>query len=443
MFCLSVLLYVDRICISAAKDQIARDLSLDDRQMGWVLSVFALGYALFQTPGGSLADRLGPRRVLSGIVVFWSAFTGLTAAAFNLPTMLATRFLFGAGEAGAFPGIARATYSWLPMQERGVVQGINFSGSRVGGAASLIAIPALIGAVGWRLSFVVLMAIGFAWAGFWYRWFRDDPAQHPRIEPAELDYILTHRQQGSAQCSARVSDLAETADRRLPEERETFGQPGGSVGRPATTLSDRGISLSTVLSSGSLWLVSLQYFCSNFTFFFCLTWLFPHLKATYQLSGVQAGLYSAGPLVCGAFGNWAAGWLVDRIYRDGRWVLSRRVPAMLGFALATVGLVASVRAQTPLASIVWFSLAVFGADMTLAPSWSFCIDIGKQQAGVVSGTMNMAGNLGSFLTALAFPYLAEWTGSNTPFFFVAAGLNALAVGAWLLLDPRRSLEEAR
>jgi len=452
-FCLSVLLYVDRVCISAAKDHIAHDLSLDDRAMGWVLSAFALGYALLQTPGGWLADRVGPRRLLSGIVLFWSAFTGLTATAFNLPAMLLTRFLFGAGEAGAFPGIARAAYSWIPMQERGIVQGINFSGSRVGGAVSLVAVPALIDALGWRPSFVVLMAIGCVWAAWWYRWFRDDPAQHRHIKPAELEYILTHRQQVTtvqdARRSARISDTADTAGCRSPGDQETCVPSGGSVGRPATAPGPatapnaEAISLGAFFSSGNLWLVSLQYFCSNFTFFFCLTWLFPHLKATYQLSGIQAGLYSAAPLVGGALGNWAAGWLVDRIYRDGRWVLSRRIPAMLGFALAAVGLVASVRAQTPLTSIIWFSLAVFGADMTLAPSWSFCIDIGKQQAGVVSGTMNMAGNLGSFLTALAFPYLAEWTGSNTPFFFVAAGLNILAVGAWGLLDPRRGWEEAR
>ena len=130
-FCLSVLLYVDRICISTAKNEIASDLSLNDRQMGWVLSVFALGYALFQTPGGWLADRLGPRRALSIIVVIWSIFTGLTAAAFNFLSMLIVRFLFGAGEAGAFPSLARATFSWIPMQERGAVQGINFSGSRI------------------------------------------------------------------------------------------------------------------------------------------------------------------------------------------------------------------------------------------------------------------------------------------------------------------------
>jgi ACS family glucarate transporter-like MFS transporter len=404
-FCLSVLLYVDRVCISVAEETIRQDLSLSKTQMGWVLSAFALGYALCQTPAGFLADRFGPRRILSAVVVFWSAFTGLTAAAFNLVTLLVTRLLFGAGEAGAFPGIARATFSWIPMQERGIVQGINFSGSRVGGAIALWCLPGMIVYMGWRMSFLVLMLVGFVWAAFWYLWFRDDPTERSTIDEDELKYILANRQQ--------VKPSAE-ADESLP--------------------------LSNMAGSSSMWLISIQYFCSNFTFFFCLTWFFPHLKETYDLKAVQAGLYSSVPLLCGALGNWFSGWLVDRIYRGGNWVFSRRGPAIAGFALAATGVIGSAFAGSPLSSIIWFSIAIFGADMTLSPSWSFCIDIGKQHAGAVSGTMNMAGNLGSFLTALAFPYLADWTDSDMPFFFVAAGLNAMAILVWLAADPRRDLE---
>lgn len=405
-FCLSVLLYVDRVCISAAEGPISSDLSLSKQQMGWVMSAFALGYALCQTPSGLLADRLGPRRVLSAIVLFWSIFTGLTAATWNLASLLITRFLFGAGEAGAFPGIARATYSWIPMNERGIAQGINFSGSRIGAAFALPAIAALIGSIGWRASFVVLMLVGFVWAVFWYFWFRDDPTEHSGISPEELEHILASRQRQGA-------------------DEPVTARP--SLGRLAT--------------STNLWLLSAQYFASNFTFFFCLTWLFPHLKSTFSLAGVEAGFYAAAPLIGGAFGNWASGILVDRLYRAGHWVASRRGPAILGFLLAAVGLGGSLDAASPLQSIVWFSLAVFGADMTLSPSWSACIDIGRRHAGIVSGTMNMAGNIGSFVTALAFPYLLAWTSSPTPFFYVAAGLNLAAVFAWLFVDPRRGLED--
>jgi ACS family glucarate transporter-like MFS transporter len=372
--------------------------------MGWVLSAFALGYALCQTPAGWLADRLGPRRILAAIVVFWSVFTGLTAAAVNLATLLAARFVFGAGEAGAFPGVARAIYSWIPLEERGLVQGINFSGARLGAAFAMPLVAFMIGQFGWRASFVILMMVGFVWAVCWLSWFRDEPAEHPRMEPAELEYILSHRQQRT----------------------------------PSDEACDE-LTVSDLTASTNLWILSLQYFCSNFTFFFALTWLFPHLQKTYSLGGVEAGLYTAAPLVGGAVGNWFSGWLVDRIYRIGRWEASRRVPAIVGFGLSAIGLVGNVYAESAWSSIVWFSLAIFGADMTISPSWSVCIDIGKRHAGMVSGTMNMAGNLGSFVTALAFPYLAAWTGSYEPFFFIAAGLNILGAVVWTIIDPRRPL----
>jgi ACS family glucarate transporter-like MFS transporter len=403
-FLLSVLLYVDRVCISTAKAQVAGDLKLSDTEMGWVLSAFALGYALCQTPAGVLADRLGPRSILTAVVVFWSMFTGLTAAAWNLATMLVARFLFGAGEAGAFPGLARATYAWFPMQERGLVTGINFSGARIGAACTLPLMALAIERLGWRLSFVALMAIGFVWAAVWFLWFRNDPQEHPQVGQAELQHILKHRQQ-------------QTSGKQQPR-----------------------VSLLQLALSANVWLICLQYFGSNFTFFFCLTWMHPYLKQTYQLDAVTAGVYAAVPFLCGAAGNWTAGWLVDRMYHAGRWTASRRVPAMAGFVLSAAGVLGMAYADTPLAAALWLSLAVFGADMTLAPSWSFCIDIGRASSGMVSGTMNMAGNIGSFVTGLAFPYLAAWTGSHMPFFYVAAGLSVLSAAVWMLVDPRRSLE---
>jgi ACS family glucarate transporter-like MFS transporter len=415
-FGLSVLLYVDRVCISVAKESVAGDLSLNEKQMGWIFSAFTLGYALCQTPGGYLADRLGPRRVLAMIVALWSLFTGLTAAAFGFISLFVVRFLFGAGEAGAFPGIARAVYSWIPMRERGLVQGINFSGSRLGAAFALPLVALLIDGVegpqglsgiGWRPTFVLLMMVGLVWAACWYRWFRDDPAELGSISESELQLIRTNRQDGSAD------------------------NAGG----------DRGIA--TTVSRGNLGLLCGQYFASNFTFFYCLSWMFPTLKQTYQLSGLQAGLYASVPLLCGALGNWFSGWLIDAIYARGHWVASRRVPAIIGFTLAVFGLAGSLVAETALSSSIWFSLAIFGADMTLSPSWSTCIDVGRERAGVISGTMNMAGNIGAFLTSLAFPYFAAWTltampglsNENIPFFVVAAALNVAAVAMWLAINP--------
>jgi MFS transporter, ACS family, glucarate transporter len=403
-FLLSFLLYVDRVCISTAKAPIVEELGLTDEQFGWILSAFAFGYALLQTPSGALADRLGARRVLAFVVVFWSVFTGLTAAAWNFVSMLVVRFLFGAGEAGAFPGMARVVYSWIPVKERGTVKGVNFSASRLGAALTMPVLPWMILTFGWKESFLILMGFGFVWAGVWWWWFRDEPADHRGIDPAELEHILAHRQDAGA-------------------------APGASAPLP----------VGRMLASRNLWLMMGQYFAGNFTFFFCLTWLYPYVQKTYQLSYVEAGWYAMIPLVCGALGNIFSGGCVDRLYQAGHPALSRRLPACVGFALAAVGLVMSVGQGSVGGAVFWLSIAIFGADMTLSPSWSFCIDIGGPHAGKVSGTMNMAGNLGSALVAILFPYLLAWTGGARTFFYVGAALNFVAIGLWLLTRPERKL----
>jgi MFS transporter, ACS family, glucarate transporter len=403
-FFLSLLLYVDRVCISTAKEPIVRDLQLTDQQFGWILSAFAFGYALLQTPSGALADRLGARKVLAVVVTLWSIFTGLTAVAWNFTTMLIVRFLFGAGEAGAFPGMARTVYSWIPVRERGLVKGINFSASRLGAAITMPLLPLLIAAVGWKLAFVLLMVVGFVWAGLWWWWFRDEPAEHPGIDPVELAYITANRQGANA---------------------------------PVTPITP--LPMSRMLASGNLWLMMIQYFGSNFTFFFCLSWLFPYVQKTYNLSYTEAGFYTMIPLFGGALGNVVSGWLVDSIYRSGRKSLSRRIPAIIGFALAAIGLVFSVGQAEVWGAVLWLTIAIFGADMTLSPSWSFCIDIGGRHAGKVSGTMNMAGNLGSAVVAILFPYLLAWTGGPSAFFYVGAAMNGLAILCWSLARPDRPI----
>lgn len=403
-FLLSVLLYIDRVCISVAKEPIAGALNLSDTQIGWVLSIFALGYALAQTPSGILNDRFGPRIILTAVVSFWSLFTALTGAAWNYVVLLITRFVFGVGEAGAFPGIARATFSWIPIKERGIVTGINFSGSRLGAAFALPVVAWMIESLGWRMSFFALGGIGFVWALIWYWWFRDDPQQHKGITEKEKAYILETRQQVT---------------------REEVEQLSGGL----------------LFKSKNMWLAMGQYFASNFTFFFSLTWLFPHIKSEYGLDAVEAGFYASAPLVFGALGNYFSGFLVDKIFSNGKWRLSRRLPAILGFALASIGLMASLYMETAFGAVVFLSIAIFGADMTLSPSWSFCVDIGKNNAGAVSGTMNMAGNIGSFITALAFPYLLSWFGSVEPFFITAAVLNIIAIFLWTRTKPEMSLTE--
>lgn len=404
-FLLALLLYVDRICISVAKEPISEAMGLSDKQMGWVLAAFSLGYAFFQTPSGILADRFGPRKILAAIVSIWSLFTALTGLAFNFISLLTVRFLFGAGEAGAFPGMSRAIYSWIPLKERGIVTGINFSGSRLGAAFALPAVAWMIDSFGWRTTFFALGAIGVLWAVAWFLFFRDNPEDHKGISATEKEFILSTRQ-----------------------DRET-------------SISKEKIHFGRLLKSKNMWLAMGQYFCSNFTFFFALTWLFPHIKSEYGLTTVEAGFYTALPLVFGAFGNWFSGWLIDSIFKNGQWNRSRIFPASLGFLFAAIGLFGSIYMDNAIGAILFLSLAIFGADMTLPPSWAFCVDIGKKHAGAVSGTMNMAGNIGAFITALLFPYLLAWTGSTTLFFIIGGILNLLAIALWYQMKPEKHFSE--
>lgn len=264
-FLLALLLYVDRICISVAKEPISEALSLSDKQMGWVLAIFSLGYAFFQTPSGMLADRLGPRKVLASIVTIWSIFTALTGYAWNFISLLIVRFLFGAGEVGAFPGMTRAIYSWIPLKERGLVTGVNFSGSRLGAAFALPLVVWLIDSFGWRVSFLIMGIVGVLWAVAWYILFRDNPEDHKALSEEEKEFIIANRQEKK------------------------------------TNVAKESLHLGTLLKSKNMWYAMIQYFCSNFTFFFALTWLFPHVKSEYNLNTLEAGLYTSIPLIFGAF----------------------------------------------------------------------------------------------------------------------------------------------
>jgi ACS family glucarate transporter-like MFS transporter len=194
-----------------------------------------------------------------------------------------------------------------------------------------------------------------------------------------------------------------------------------------------------IMSSKNMWLAMGQYIASNFTFYFTISWMYPYLQERFVLGGVEAGFYSSVPLLAGAAGNWFSGWWVDKLYKTGKLTISRRLPAIVGFALAAFGILMMLVSDTPQVSIIFLSIAIFGADMTLSPSWSFCIDIAKDHAGAVSGTMNMAGNLGAFVTIIAFPYLLKWTGNHNVFFYVCALLSLSAIVIWLFMRPNHPI----
>ena len=401
LFVFSFLTIVDRVAISAAKGDMSRELGISDVTFGVIFGVFALGYALFQIPSGWAADRFGPRMFLALIVVLWSVFTGLTGAVTASAALIAIRFTFGAAEAGIYPTASRAIYSWAPRRGRGAAQGLLFVGSRLGAAFGLSVVSFVMASLGWRATFWVLAALGVVLAAGWYGWFRNDPSEKKSVSAAEIEYI-------------RSSDGAAQAE----------AAPEG----PWPQL---------VLSKNALLLMA-QYFASNFTFFIAFSWLLPYLKAQYSLTAVEAGAYASIPLYFGAFGNWLSGNIVDAVYRRGRWRVSRLAPALIGFVVGTVSLIAAASMPNVLGAVVCFSLATLGVDMTLSPSWTCCQDIAGARTGVLSGAMNMIGNIGSFVSSVTFPLLLEATGTAAFYFYAAAALNVLAMFCWWRINPNRS-----
>jgi ACS family glucarate transporter-like MFS transporter len=303
------------------------------------------------------------------------------------------------GEAGAFPGAAQAFFRWLPVKDRGFAHGINFSGSRLGAAFSAFLMPWLIIQIGWRWTFAVNGLIGIVWATVWLLWFRDNPKDNRRVNKEELDYIE----------KGRVSDFTATV-------KSSFAE---------------------VFTSLNMSLAMLQYFASNVTFFISLTWLPSYLRTQWP-NDPKAIYWSALPLTFAAFANWVAGAMVTQLFKRGYHVWSRRATAMVGFALGVLGLVLAMQTENLYLFVLWFSLATFGVDMTLSPSWAFCNDIGGAHSGAVSGSMNMVGNIGAALSAIMFPLLQNSeTGSANTFFTLAAGLNFVAIVTWCFMNPNR------
>jgi len=319
------------------------------------------------------------------VVTAWSALTAATGMVHTYLVMLVTRFTFGMAEAGAFPGATRAIVNWLEPGKRGLANGVMFSGSRIGGAFAFPVITWLIAATDWRRSFFILGTAGLAWAVAWIILFRD----YPR-DPKAAD-----------------------------------------AGKPTAFAAAKVKFSWDVFRSWPLFLAMVQYFASNFTFYLCLTWMFVYLLETYHLSPEQASGYAAMPLLFGAASQWVTGWFVDSLSRSRFRGWSRRLPAIVGFALSGGGMLALAWADTANYAVACFTVATFGADMTISPSWSFCGDIGGTHAASVSASMNMIGNLGSFASAGIFPVLLALTGSGSAYFAVAAAMNFAAIGCWI------------
>jgi ACS family glucarate transporter-like MFS transporter len=421
-FLLAAVTYLDRVCISAAAPFISDDLRLTTVQMGQVLSAFALAYSLFEIPSGWLGDLIGPRRVLTRIVLWWSAFTMLTGAAAGYPSLIATRFLFGAGEAGAFPNMSRSLSRWFPQCERGKANGVMFFGSRVGGMLSAPIALLLINRWGWRASFVIVGALGLVWAAAWFVWYRDRPSDHPAVSANELAWI----EQDSPKLDERVDGWVRKDGQIVPE---------GPVGRDGTIATP----WRALLHSRNLYAICAMYFTYGYGLYFYFTWLPTYLIRVLGFSVMNGGLLAGLPFLCAGIANLAGGWLTDALARDRG---LRTARCGLGFSAFFAGAAltfASTLVPQAMAKAVLLALALGSVDLALGACWAVCLDIGRDHAGVVTGCMNTFSNLGGVLTPLVVAYAVDRWGSWTFPFYVTAVVYAAGALIWLVIDPEHPI----
>jgi MFS family permease len=419
---LSMLTYIDRVCIKQVEPDISRELGLTKNEFMWVFAAFGLAYALFEVPSGWLGDRFGPRRMLCRIVLWWSVFTALTGLVYpftldlgyalswtgielalvvngSLLLLILIRFLFGMGEAGAYPIMARALRNWFPYSRRGRAQGLLWTFGRWGGAMAPGLITVLAMPFGWRGAFLSFGAIGVLWVIAFAIFFRNSPADHPGVNRAEQAVIAE-------------------------------GTP--DTGRPPP------LSWRTMALSPSLWLLCLMYLCSNAGWCFFITWDLKYYDKVLGLTGTAMRLASGAPLFCGGIACIVGGLLTDRQVRiwGRRW--GRTLQGFVAYGLGSGFFLLALATNEPLVAVPSLCAASFLKDFAMAVNWATCIDIGHRYAGTVAGWMNGLGNLGTFFGPLIVATLAEDDHWELALAFSACTF-AVASVCWLFINPRRTV----
>ena len=390
--------YMDRQVLATSRPTIMKELGISLTAMGWITFGFRMAYALFQIPGGWLGDTIGARRALTIVVSWWSAFTALTALAWNAASMLLIQVLFGVGEAGAFPIATRSLSRWMRPTERGFAQGVTHAGSRLGGAITppIVAIG-IIPLFGWRAAFYAFGVLGVVWAIAWFTYYRDTPEEHHRVNQAERERIA-----------------------------------GGVTRKSAGKVPWR-----QIFSHGNLWVLAVMYFFYNYNLNVYQDWFPTYLQQSRRMTMAQMGIYASLPLLAGVVGDLAGGWFSDLVLRrTGNVNLARRWVAIAGFLLSAAATVPAVLTRDPHVSVAWYCVAFFGLEWTVGISWAVPLDIGGDFAGSVSAVMNMLGNIGGAVAATVVTYTAAHYGWNVPF-LVTASLCVIAAVLWLKIDATR------
>jgi MFS transporter, ACS family, glucarate transporter len=402
LFVLSAIAFLDRTNISIAGPALQRELRLDNIHLGWVFSAFLLGYAAFQVVGGWLAGRFGPRSVLAGGVLWWGIFTALTTIAspqlaHSLLILVLIRFSLGAGEAVVYPASNQFVAQWIPVAERGRANGLIFAGVGAGAGLSIPALNWLITSYGWRVSFWSCAIVGVLVGLVWYWAARDLPQQHPLVSPAELALIQ----------STRVTQAS----------------------KDAGTLSWR-----AALFNRNVAALALSYFTFGYVAWIFFSWFFIYMAQVRGLNLKASAFYSMIPFIAMTICCLAGGAVSDQLCKRYGFRFGRCGIAVISLALTAVFLVVGSHADGARAASLILAGGAGALYISQSSFWAVSADIAGLRSGVVSGVMNMSGQIGGAVTASLTPWLAARFGWNAAFLFAAALALAGAL-LWLLIDP--------
>jgi sugar phosphate permease len=400
--------YLDRVNISTAAPQISKEFGFDKITMGVIFSAFVWAYALFQVPGGWLSDRFGARGVLAGVVAYWSVMTAATAAAFSATSFVAIRFLFGVGEAGAFPGATRAMQLWYPRAERGLVQGVTHSASRLGAAIAPPLVVLIMSRFGWRPVFFICGGVGLIWSLWWAVSYRNLPEEHRLVNPAELEHIRGRDESGNI--------------KPPPMEKQV------------------NVPWATLIRSPNMWAIMCAYFTYVYCLWIFLSWLPSYLIEARHFTLIKVGLYASLPLFAGVIGDTVGGLATDWLLKvTGSAKIGRRVVAIVGLLGCAVCIVPAALTENAYVAVYGLTASLFFLEFTIGPSWAVPMDTGGKYSGTVSGMMNMAGNFGGALSPLVFGFLVQYGSWQAPF-IVAACLLVAGAAVWAFwLDPDKQI----
>jgi len=380
-----------------AGPRIQHALRLSPVQWGWVGGIFSISYALFEIPSGYLGDRIGARAVLSRIVLWWSGFTALTGLAWNYSSLLVTRFLFGAGEAGAGPNASVSISRWFSPTERARAMGIFLMGAEVGTALTPLLVIPIQQHYGWRASFFVLGLIGVGWVAAWRRWYRDHPSDSPGISQCELN---------------EIGQTTENSKHALPWR--------------------------SALRSRNLWAILLSGFSYRYGIYFFQFWL-----PTYLVSGrgysETALLLTTWLFAGGAIANVTGGWASDALVKRLGLKAARRTVPFAGLAVSALSLTLTIFVAGKYYLLVLLTLGYCGITFAQAPCWAVCMDVGVRFTGVVSSARNTTSQVGATISSIVFGYMVRSTGNYNIALIPVVGMIAVCAMFCLRIDATEQL----